>query len=155
MELLMIRHGEASSMPMDESGPPLSESGIRAMKKMANLLESQPVQPERLFSSPLKRARQTAEIVNELWDLRLETVDWLKPGVEPSRILSELRKIREGQLALVGHLPTLGWLLSTLLWGLPPKEISVPKGSVTCLKVEEWEPSGAKLKWILGPDLDF
>lgn len=152
MELWMIRHGEAETNLPDEAGPALSPNGIAGIEKLAVDLKDWTHSPGSLFSSPLRRAQETAEILNRNWQLEVQTVDWLKPGVEPSRILKELQEIKVDSIAVVGHLPTLGWLASTLLWGIPPKEIILPKGSLTLLKVSEWEPSGAKIKALNNPE---
>ena len=155
MHLWVIRHGEAASLPIDEGGPPLTGAGKEAVAKLARWLEQQREVPVALYVSPLKRAQDTARILNNAWDLKPQSVDWLKPGVEPSKIFHGLEKHRQGTVALVGHLPTLGWLVSSLVWGLPPKEVVLPKASVTCLSVEKWEPSGANLRWVLNPELEL
>ncbi|MDX1386526.1 MAG: phosphohistidine phosphatase SixA [bacterium] len=155
MHLWVIRHGEAASLPMEEEGPPLNERGVEMVEKMAELIQRQKEIPTKLYVSPLLRAIQTAEIFNKRWNLDPKVVNWLKPGVEPSKILNALRDKKEGTVVLVGHLPTLGWLVSTLIWGLPPKEVVLPKASITCLKIDEWEPSGATLRWSLNPELEL
>ena len=152
MELLLVRHGEAASAPMDEAGPPLNQAGKEEVKNLLGLLHSQSFRPEALWTSPLRRALQTSEILQKFWEVDSYTVEWLKPGVEPSRILKELKALNKSSLVLVGHLPTLGWLFSVLLWGLPPKEISLPRASAALLKVKSWEPSGAKIEWLLHPE---
>ena len=155
MHLWIIRHGEAVSLPMDEMGPPLSEAGLAGVEKMAAYLNRQSEIPQTVYVSPLKRAQQTAEIFNGYWNQVPESVEWLKPGVEPNKIIKALSSHDEGVVALVGHLPTLGWLLSVLIWGLPPKEVVLPKASISCLKIETWEPSGASLRWVLNPELEI
>ncbi len=153
MELWIIRHGEASQEVNDEAGPPLSESGMQKLHQVSAALKKLPRQPNYLFCSPLRRAEQTAALFNEQWKLTPQTVPWLNPGVEPSKILSELNVFSEGNIAIVGHLPSVGWLFSTMVWGLPPKEVVLPKGSVTCLQVQAWNPAGAKLQWVYHPEL--
>jgi phosphohistidine phosphatase len=136
---------------MDELGPPLSKEGQEEVKKLVHLLRGQAFRPEGLWTSPLRRALQTSEILQKLWEVTPYPVDWLKPGVEPSKILKELSTLKQQSIAVVGHLPTLGWLFSTLLWGLPPKEISLPRASAALLQVKSWGPSGAKIQWLLHP----
>jgi phosphohistidine phosphatase SixA len=153
MELLIIRHGEAASLPMDEAGPSLNDAGQKEVRDLATLLQHQALRPQGLWTSPLRRALETAELLQGLWDLPPQAVDWLKPGVEPSKILKQLASLDAKSPVLVGHLPTLGWLFSTMLWGLPPKEVSLPKASAALLEVKSWEASGAKIKWLLHPQL--
>jgi len=153
MELWILRHGEAGQEPADELGPTLSDWGVAQIRRVAEALQDLPRQPKALYSSPLRRAMQTADIFNEAWGLQREVVDWLKPGVEPSQILQRLSQTHDEVLAVVGHLPSLGWLFSLLVWGLPPKEVVLPKGSVSCLQLKSWEPAEAKLQWVYHPEL--
>lgn len=155
MELLIVRHGRAEMSPQEGLGPPLSPQGMEDVERVAQMVAGQEVAPELLISSPLIRAKQTAEIFSKNWNLHVEEVDWLLPGVEASKIIIKLQEFGKSKPALVGHLPTLGWLLSVLVWGLPPKEIPVPKGSVTCLDIKSWEPSGGKIRWMVHPELKW
>jgi len=153
MELMIIRHGAAQTGTEEEGGPSLSETGKLSIQSLLKFVREKELKPDALFSSPLNRAIQTTEILNQAWELKFKPVDWLSPGVEAFRILMELNKLEEQKIALVGHLPTLGWLLSVLIWGKPPKEVSIPKASLTLLKVKSWEPLGAKLLWMMNSDL--
>ncbi len=67
MDILLIRHGESEANARDiiqgRSDFPLSERGRRQARLTARALFDTP--PELVFTSPLKRARATAEIVNE------------------------------------------------------------------------------------------
>jgi len=153
MELFIVRHGEAETGTASEEGPPLTERGRHDVEKVSRMVDTLEKAPLVLFSSPLIRAIQTADALNQDWDLSIQKVEWLTPGVEPSRILKELSQTAQEKIAIVGHLPTLGWLLSALVWGVPPKEIILPTGSVTFLEVSKWEPAGAKIRWMLSPDM--
>jgi phosphohistidine phosphatase len=153
MELFLIRHGEAGLGSGDGGGPELSAKGIDDAGKVLRLIKDLKTAPSIIFSSQLLRAVQTAELFNKSWQVPIKMVDWLHPAVEPSRVIHELKQIPEQKIALVGHLPSLGWLLSVLLWGIPPKEILVPKGSVSFVRVSHWEPSGGEIQWMLNPDI--
>lgn len=153
MNLFIIRHGEADSQSETPQDPPLASSGVEKVTLVAKEVTGKVQAPEALFSSPLKRALQTSEIIAQSWSLEIQTADWLLPGVEPSHILNELKSLQVKNLALVGHLPTLGWLFSVLLWGVPPKEIVVPKASISLIETSEWEPSAGKIRWMTSPAL--
>jgi probable phosphoglycerate mutase len=78
MELILIRHGlperieTADGTPAD---PPLSEIGREQAKRMANWLESTPI--DKLYTSPMQRALQTAIPLASVKDLEPE----IKEGV--------------------------------------------------------------------------
>lgn len=62
--LLIVRHGKSSwdDPALSDGERPLKERGITDAGKMADKLLKQQFIPEKVFSSPAKRARQTAEI---------------------------------------------------------------------------------------------
>jgi probable phosphoglycerate mutase len=78
MELLLIRHGLPERL-VNEDGrpadPPLSATGRDQAERVAGWLED--VAIERLYSSPLRRARETAEAMATLRGLSVE----IEPGV--------------------------------------------------------------------------
>jgi broad specificity phosphatase PhoE len=63
MDLLLIRHAEPIRVenldaPAD---PPLHDRGVEQAQRLAGWLESEPVPITQIWSSPMRRARQTAE----------------------------------------------------------------------------------------------
>lgn len=153
MHLYLIRHGESEEKAIPDEERVLTPAGFQAVRKIARYVTELPDEPTALFSSPLRRAVETARVFSDGWEIPVQTVDWLLPPVEPSRVLEELRKMNYETMALVGHLPNLGLILGTLVWGLPPKETTLPKGGVALLHVSNYEPGCAKIRWLLTPDL--
>lgn len=137
---------------MPDEARRLTARGREDVRRMAEHLGTLGRRPARLFASPLVRARETAEEFARIWGLSIEFVDWLCPGVPPSRTLEELRGLQPADLALVGHMPNLGLLLGLLTWGLPPKEVAIAKGGVALLKIAALEPGDAVPRWLLTPD---
>lgn len=58
--------------------PPLNETGVAQAKELTGLLQDKDLQI--IYSSPLKRALQTAEIVNETFRLPIEIIPDLREG---------------------------------------------------------------------------
>ena len=153
MQLCLIRHGECEASAASDEERGLTTTGNADVAKVSELLRRQKlVAPQVIFSSPMKRALQTAELINAPWALEIQKADWLQPLVEPSTVLEKLRSRSEDHLVLIGHLPNLGLLLSTLLWGLPAREVSLPRGAAALLDVEAWEPGAAKLGLFIKPE---
>jgi phosphohistidine phosphatase len=115
----LLRHGEAAPAGPPGDGAraltPAGEAKIRALG--ARLAATEPA-PDRAFSSPLLRARQTATIVLSAWKPRaqVETLDSLAPEVEPGELIAALDAlgIEGGHVLLVGHLPLLDRLCARL-----------------------------------------
>ncbi|MEM7218039.1 MAG: histidine phosphatase family protein [Pseudomonadota bacterium] len=76
MKLLLIRHGLPEAVVRDDGGaadPPLSAVGQAQASKMAEWLAGEPI--DRLYSSPMRRARETAEPLSALRGLTAEICD--------------------------------------------------------------------------------
>ncbi len=73
MELILIRHGLPEKI-INEDGapanPPLSDTGHEQARKVARWLKDREI--DRLYSSPMKRAYQTAEPLAEMKNLEIE-----------------------------------------------------------------------------------
>lgn len=76
MELILIRHGLPQKI-VNEDGTPadpsLSEIGQRQAARMAEWMHSEQI--DRLYSSPMKRAVETAEPLSNIFSLDIEIKD--------------------------------------------------------------------------------
>ena len=160
MDLLVIRHADAgdaadfarSGRPDDER--PLSDEGRRKMKQVARGLRELVPEIAALASSPLVRARQTAEIVAAAYDgATVETVSALRPGEAPAALAQWLgRRDGGGPAAVVGHEPHLGTTVGWLLTGTARSILELKKGAACLLSCDaQWGPGTAVLRWALTP----
>lgn len=158
MELLIVRHAIALERDhhrwRDDAARPLSPAGIRRARKAAAGLKEFSKAPDRLLTSPLVRARQTAQILTDVagWPQAVEAPE-LSPGEPALAVFNLLRRNRVKLVAVVGHQPGLGALLTACLLGdggtLP---IEMKKNAVACLSFEAaLRPGGAALKWLATP----
>lgn len=160
MKLTLIRHAPAGDHRTwaltgrpDETRP-LSDKGSTKMRKAARGLARIAEPPERLFSSPLLRARQTAEIVLEQFPgLHLEIGSDLEPEAEPAATLSWLRSLAGVErVALVGHEPHISALAALLVHGDATREtLPFRKGGTAILELASIEPGKATLVAFLSP----
>lgn len=155
-QLYLIRHGLAEDRGEgwpDDGKRPLSREGLVRMRKCARGLRSLGVDLDLILTSPLVRAKQTAEILAHGQDLKaaIVLVDALAPGGTPAGVLAELAKhAREHAIALVGHEPGIGELASALI-GLR-HGLSFKKGAVCRVDVDTVPPTGPGiLRWFLPP----
>ncbi|MDE1844642.1 MAG: histidine phosphatase family protein, partial [Thaumarchaeota archaeon] len=88
MDLLILRHGEAGrhSLSPGDSKRSLTSEGKQEITDLSNGLKSLEIKLDHVFTSPLLRAKQTAEIVAKSlkYKGRIEEIDSLKP--EGSRL---------------------------------------------------------------------
>jgi len=158
MDLLIVRHAIAFERDRhrwrDDGARPLSPAGIRRARKAAAGLKEFTKAPDRVLTSPLVRARQTAQILTDVagWPQAVEAPE-LSPQEPASAVLTLLGKDRSKVVAVVGHQPGLGVLLTACLLGdgeaLP---IEMKKNAVACLSFEGSPRAGrAALKWLATP----
>src|SRR5882762_5883878 len=111
MKLYILRHGEAGE-PDDpkyknDAERPLTLKGIQRTKLLAHALRQMEITFDVILSSPLVRARETAEIVERGLRLqgRLELNEHLAPSGDVEKLLNQLNKLRPapGNILLAGH----------------------------------------------------
>ncbi len=82
MKIYFVRHGEAMDDIRDEYGgwhdPELSEKGINQAKEAANKLKLSGIMVNKVLSSPLVRATQTAQYFSEEFRVPVEKCVYLK-----------------------------------------------------------------------------
>jgi len=158
MQLLIIRHGIAedaeafAATGKDDSLRPLTKAGKRKMKEGAEGLRELVDTIDIIGASPLVRAQQTAEIVGEAYDeLPIDTVDALSPGSNPAALLDWIGKHTSAQvIAVVGHEPHLGVLVTWLMTGAGESRVAMSKGGAALLDFSSGvEARTGTLEWLL------
>ena len=120
-ELYLVRHGlaeERGELWPDDAKRPLTEEGMSRMRKATRGLAGLGVSLDLVLTSPLVRARQTAEIVSSGLNPRptLVTVESLVPEGNYAAVMADLEKhARKTRIALVGHEPAIGELAARLI----------------------------------------
>jgi len=150
MLLYLVQHGDAKGEEQDPSRP-LSEKGIRDVKKVASHISGLNIKVEEVLHSSKLRAKQTAEIIAEKLKIAkgISETDGLSP-MDDAGIWAERLNKRTDTLMLVGHLPHLGKLASLLLCSEKERNVVAFKmGGVVCLKRDDTEWS---LQWMITPE---
>ena len=113
--------------------------------------------PVAICSSPLVRARQTAEIAARAlsFDGEVEAIDELENGASTPALLQALKSHRHArEILLVGHMPSLAGHVAALI-GATLKDLdglALGKGGVACVQVEELRPGSGRLRWLMRQD---
>ncbi|MEB2285598.1 MAG: hypothetical protein B6D46_14280 [Polyangiaceae bacterium UTPRO1] len=100
----------------------LTGEGKRKLREVVAGMRALELPIERVVSSPLRRAVETAEIVAAGFELddAVVVASAFAPGAGPDAALAALADVgRPRGLVLVGHEPDLAMLASTLLTGTP------------------------------------
>ena len=162
MLVLIVRHAQAGEHDEtkypDDTLRPLTRKGREIHGEMSRLLRKRKIVPGAIYSSPWKRAMQTAQVMAR---------EFGGKGLKPKPIASladppDLDAIRrdlaglEGleTVALVGHEPWLSGLASLLLTGEPHRvSIDFPKSGVIGIEADAIEAGAGMLRFFLRPKL--
>lgn len=158
MKLYIIRHGLAGqhgNYPNDDERP-LTSEGKRKTEQVAKRLQVLGLRFDLILTSPLTRAKQTAEILKaaHLSDA-LEVEGYLAPGGDIQTWLAWFESWRapEKTLALVGHEPDLSSWAETLIWGEVRDRIILKKAGAIGLEVPDTGSTiaSSQLFWLTPP----
>lgn len=129
------------------------------MQKVAIRLQDLIGPVDLIVSSPYLRARQTAEILSQIFfETKVIEAPELVPHSPPQAFVRWLKAHgREHKsMMVVGHEPALSLLASHLLAGANESILELKKSGVACLETpdaEELGPSTAELRWLVQPKL--
>jgi len=154
----LVRHAIAEDRdPRGESDDAmrrLTPQGIDRMRQHVQALARLGIELDAIWTSPLTRAVETAELLAELHGFRgrLERVDELAGGGAHDRLIERIASFRGDGLALVGHEPDMGELAAMLIFGSPDGSIRFKKGGVACIALDpDADRTRGELKWLLTP----
>ncbi|MCX6543825.1 MAG: phosphohistidine phosphatase SixA [Acidobacteria bacterium] len=154
--LYFVRHGiaaEPSSAFPDDAARPLTDEGTARLREQFKALSRLDVEIERVLTSPLVRAMQTAALLRESLTPTpaVVVVDALRPGDRFDALMAELAKLpRVRGVALVGHEPSIGMAAARLMGARGA--IRFKKGAVCRIDVATLPPTeSGQLQWFLPP----
>lgn len=155
MDLCIVRHAIAEERGGGVSADrerPLTDRGKQRMREAAAGLQ-QLFQPQAVVSSPLRRAVETAAILQDAYGLRrMEVHNSLATG-DDEELLDYLARLKRERVAIVGHEPHVSETLSYLLTGRPERVRSQWRKGAAALLCCPGEPAAGKfaLMWLLQP----
>jgi phosphohistidine phosphatase len=157
-ELYLIRHGiaeERGEAWPDDTKRPLTERGIARLRKEAKGMVWLGVAFDVILTSPLVRARQTADAIAGAFEPRppIVTIESMAPGGTYQAVLADLEKqSRRSRIALVGHEPGIGELAARMIGSRHPLEFK--KGAICRIDFETIPPAGpGALRWFVTPKI--
>jgi phosphohistidine phosphatase len=152
MFLYLVQHAEAKSEQEDPSRG-LTMKGLADVKKVADFVSGLDIKVKKICHSGKTRSLQTAQVLADF----IQSEDGVAPdkGLAPMDDPGTWSALLEGEknnMMLVGHLPHLGRLSSSLLCGDREKNlIDFRMGGIVCLKKSG---DGAwSLQWMVTPEM--
>ncbi|MDY7012000.1 MAG: phosphohistidine phosphatase SixA [Cyanobacteriota bacterium] len=152
-ELYLIRHGIAAERGTyaNDDERPLIEIGRKKTQKVARRLHAIGLRFDRILTSPLVRAQQTAQILQQAGlSSRLEEFAALAPDGDFRAGLECLSRYADGTSAFVGHQPDLGNWAEMLLWESAEENLILKKAGLIGLRLpESGTPMGRSQLFLL------
>jgi len=159
MDVILIRHAKAgtrdpNSWPDDDLRPLTAEGQVehRAVMRIAKKMG---VKFDFLVSSPLKRARETADIValTYRWAEEPQVAAELGHAYSVPAVMKLLAKFPpDSRVALVGHEPDFSTLATTLIGGKTGLGLEIKKSGIVGIRFEgPAEPGAGTLIYLLKP----
>lgn len=142
---------------MRDHDRPLTPEGRRRLRRSVAGMNAIDVRFDRVVTSPLVRAAQTAAIVMKAMSLPKEALivsAHLAPGGSRRELIREINDLAPDSenMVLVGHEPDLSELIGLLCSGSAAASIRLKKGSLAKLEVERLRHGRcAALAWLLSP----
>ena len=160
MNLILVRHAIAverdAATDISDEQRALTPDGIRKMKRVVDGVRRMKIGIEQIWTSPLIRAVQTAEILRSGLQLPADAIHEmaeLQPSGNVNSLFDRIHEVPNlSSLALVGHEPYLSDVMYRLLSAQGPSEIAMKKGGIASFEVDSFEmPPRATLEWLLTP----
>lgn len=150
--ILVVRHAPAEDASVDgDRGRALTAEGRAEMAQaaagLARLLEPVAL----IAASPLRRARETADLLAGCWRgaARRELPE-LEPGFDRDALAAWIDAEDAPSIALVGHEPDLSGLVAWLMAGPAGARLHMRKGAAALLSLRgRCGPRSAELEWFL------
>jgi phosphohistidine phosphatase len=154
MNLYILRHASAGTRranPVVDVKRPLDKEGKQQCLLVGGFLSALNVQFDRVVSSPLKRALQTASLVgNETgYDSKIDVSDALSPDAGVHKFQDLVRSLEKYENVLVvGHNPNLPVFLGSLIAPSGRPSFRMRKGAIA--RVDCARLPGT-LHWLVDP----
>ena len=154
MRLYFLRHGLAgdpATWTGDDFYRPLTAEGHAKMRREAQTVKKILPRLDLIVTSPLVRAKQTAQIVADALNAekRLVEDERVGHGFDVTRLSAILEERRDlATLMLVGHEPSMSQTMGRFLGGA---HIALKKGGLARIDIDD--PAPPVLVWLLPPKL--
>lgn len=157
MDLFILRHGEAgrsSATARDDSKRTLTVGGEKEIKDISKGIKELELEFDYIFTSPLLRAKQTAELVSKTITVKnqIKELDELKPEGNKLQLYNKLSSLRQdSSVLIVGHEPYLSDLIAEAISNGECR-IDLKKAGLARIRITTILPKlKGELRWLLAP----
>jgi phosphohistidine phosphatase len=154
VKVYFLRHGIAADRDEwkgDDASRPLTAEGRERMEREAKALAKIGLDPGVIVTSPLVRARQTAEILADALKIRGKLVEDERVAQNFDRAkLAGVLQDHAGveSVLVVGHEPDFSALVGEVVGGAA---IVLKKGGIACVELASASAPAGELLWLVPP----
>ena len=137
MDLILLRHGKAEDFhPQGDGARALVEKGREQARQAGLMLKAAGLIPEIVLTSPLVRARQTADEFCQALGIPGPVLQgWLACGCRPETVASELAAFHDfKRVVIVGHEPDFSRFIQWSM-GAYGASVEMKKGTLAGLRI--------------------
>lgn len=151
MMLYFLRHADAEPDYADDHNRRLTTKGVEQADKVGKFCARNGLIPEVILSSPVIRARQTADAISKrLGDVEIAECGWIACGMNPETLIEELRGFSKFEsLFIVGHEPDFSEAIAYLIGATRSENLNIRKASLTLLDVRSRQVGGAEFQFSI------
>jgi len=152
MKLYLLRHATAVDVALSDAERELTREGREEARIAGVALAELGIRLSHILTSPLARARQTAEIVAKVLEFPggVESLDELEHSTSTTSLLKALKPLHStNEILLVGHMPSLSEHLAALIGAESAQAFPLGKASVACIELEQWRVGTGQLRWLM------
>ena len=154
MIIYFLRHADAEDLAESDFDRKLTPKGLDQAARVGKFCKKNGIKPEVFLTSPLVRARQTAEIVGKKIGVEPAIANWLACGMTPATLIQNLEPLSTKSSALlVGHEPDLSTAVSYLLGLTESVNFPIRKASLTAIDAPWLDQGSGALEFSIPPKL--
>jgi phosphohistidine phosphatase len=154
--LYIVRHAWAEDQGpgIDDHSRRLTKKGRKRFAAMMKSLCKAGMQVDVVATSPLIRARETAEILAAAFANAppVEVVDALAPASNWPSLVEWTTQQDAARVAWVGHMPCVGRLVGLMI-GDGSASIRMQKGAVASIRLDDGPGHPGELEWLATEDI--
>jgi len=154
MKCYLLRHGLAADAERWEgadAGRPLTREGKDRMAREAQTIAALSLKLDAIITSPLLRAKQTAEIVASQLGMTVAEDSRLGIGFDIRALRDILAERHDADaILLVGHEPGMSLTIAAAIGG---GRVALKKGALACLEFDDVQSASGELLWLVPPKM--
>lgn len=140
MKAVFFRHGPAvprGTPGIEDADRALTPEGRKKTTRAARGLKALDLGIDAIYTSPLRRAVETADILAKTLKLRPEILEELGPGGPPRRLLAAAARLPATVPVLVGHEPLLSAAVLAAMGGTNRASLEIRKAGLALVDLDD------------------